>query len=307
MTDARLGAVAYLNMLPFFHQGNITVFKTPRALNDAARRGDVDAACMSAIAGLRAGFRPLFPAFGIGAAGPVRSVFVEPVPFSAAEDGFWRNWERGLPSREEVVLWTSGASEHSEWLASTLLETAGARVEVIVDAELEKLSAEALRARLERHRRGRPAAALFIGDPALVRAHSEPATFRVDLASAWQAFSGLPCVFAAWFNCRAPGANDASADQSAEVHVATLSAALESWEALGSRGRRDAIARFFQSASGALLNSDLVTSLETYVEGISFAFGDGFLRTLAEYEKILSAQGKRKDLLGGVSKGVALS
>ena len=206
MTDARLGAVAYLNMLPFFHQGNIAVFKTPRALNDAARGGDVDAACMSAIAGLRAGFRTLSPAFGIGAAGPVRSVFVEPMPFSAAEDGFWRNWARGLPSREEVILWTSGASEHSEWLAGALLEAAGARVEVIVDAELEKLSAGALRARLERHRWGRPAAALFIGDSALVRAHSEPSTFRVDLASAWQAFSGLPCVFAAWFACRAVSA-----------------------------------------------------------------------------------------------------
>lgn len=282
MTNARLGAVSYLNMLPYFHEGNVRVFETPRALNNAARAGEVDAACMSAIAGLRAGFRPLVPAFGIGARAEVRSVFVEPVPFSAAEEAFWRAWERGLSCSEEVVLWTSGASEHSEWLACTLLEEAGARVEVVVDPELERLPAAEFRRRLELQRRGRPVAALFIGDPALSRARLAPHTFRVDLGLAWNAFSGLPCVFAAWFACTPANPMQGTTE--------VFQTALNSWEALGPTGRREAIARFFPSLPEAPLSAGDLSDLQTYLEGISFTFDAAFVRTLSEYERLLAAQ-----------------
>lgn len=319
MTGARLGAVSYLNMLPYFHQGDVAVFHTPRALNEAARRGEVDAACMSAIAGLRAGFRPLVPSFGIGARHAVRSVYLEPLPRHPEDLDLWRRWEAGLSERtwaqtpsgsgplplqgQNVAIWTSGASEHSEWLARTLLLSAGAHVEVRLEADLEHLGPHALRSRLESVDTGRPVAALFIGDPALARAHAAPDAYRIDLASAWQAATGLPCVFATWFDCRPAlsleaGGKELSpvrgllAPRVAPLRVDPLVAALERWERLGSCERREAIARFVSKGTGgSSLTGDDLASLESYLEGIAFRFDDAFLKTLAEYERLLAAQG----------------
>lgn len=301
-----LGAVGYLNMLPFFHLGDVPVFRTPRALNDAARAGKVGAACTSAIAGLRAGWIPLQPALGVGAAGSVRSVFLEPVPFLASEHAAWDALTRSLqgvfaphvralvegtaipsplvrtyaPTPRPVVLFSSGASEHSEWLARTLLEAAGFSVRVDYVPLLTQLSEKELREVVELRRQGAAAALLVIGDPALARCLRAPATPRLDLADLWRTATGLPCVFACWFQC---GAAAFDAGRARMV----LEGNLRAWRALPARGKRDAIVAFLGPEATAHLDF-----YESYLEGITFEFGAAgspFARTVALYEALLAA------------------
>jgi len=292
----RVGAVAYLNMLPFFHTGSMPVFATPRALNDAMREGRLDAACMSAAAGLRAGFVPVAPAHGIGARGAVRSVYLEPLCASIDDAAFWTAWELSLddglaemlartaplPMHGEVVLFCWGASEHSEWLATTLLAARGWRARVVRHAGFDDASTAEQAAFVAAGRQGRPAAALVIGDAALARAHAAPGAHRVDLAAAWRRFAGTPCVFATWFR-RA----DAGAETDAAV-AGILAQGLDAWEGADDSARARAVRAFFAPAS---VDTSRVHEHLDYLRGITYAFDASFVATLDAYRALLARHG----------------
>jgi predicted solute-binding protein len=284
-------------MLPYFHTGRMPVFATPRLLNDAMRNGSLDAACMSAIAGLRAGFEPIAPALGVGARGAVRSVFLEPLHTFADDVAFWMAWERSLddglgealasptslPTRGEVCLFCSGASEHSEWLATTLLAARGWRARVIRQEGFDAWSIERQAAFVMAHGAGNPAAVLVIGDAALVRAQAAPLAYRIDLALAWHRFARTPCVFAAWF--RRP---DATANGAFDSAVAPLLAqALAAWEHASDPVRAGAIRQFFAPAELAPARVD--EHLD-YLGGITYAFDASFVATLDAYRALLARQ-----------------
>jgi hypothetical protein len=138
-----LGAVNYLNMLPFFaFAPGVHRTPVPRELNNLAREGRIAAGCLSAIAGLSSGFEPAAPFMGVGAERKVESVFLEPIIPGAKDKAgkaiaFWndvrfRNID-GLQRLEHtaaaddehaqnhVRILSSEASEQAEWLFRTLL------------------------------------------------------------------------------------------------------------------------------------------------------------------------------------------
>lgn len=225
-----LGAVSYLNMLPyFFDDPGVTTLPSPRELNVLAKEDAFDAACLSAIAGLRAGFSPISPFFGIGSRGPVASVYLEPI-FAQQDinksnytDGvteFWIDFVNGNKNRLHeldlksppprvvrlVHLLTVGASEHSEWLIRVLLAAQGFATEVHrVPESWHALSPRQLAAHVQMAELQGPCAMLVIGDPALQRAamYRDVGTPRLDLGALWEDFSaGLPCLFAIWYQTR---------------------------------------------------------------------------------------------------------
>src|SRR5690349_8109568 len=162
----RLGAVAYLNMLPFFaYAPDIELVPHPRALNTLAMKRQLDAACMSAIAGLSQGFQPIEPFTGVGAEYKVGSAFLEPIVRTQSDRLFWGEVHRrninGLAefgrldviasvSTPKFYLLTSGASEQSEWLFCALLAAQGLQAVVLrVPGAWAKLDPAGLAAVLE--------------------------------------------------------------------------------------------------------------------------------------------------------------
>jgi|GEM_PF-4753830 len=320
---AGLGAVAYVNMLPYFHLGNVPLFPTPRALNEHARAGKLVGACTSAIAGLRAGWRPLVPLHGIGAEGEVRSVYIEPIllgdpvaesakAVESVESVDWKELPdrlagsmpkgaRALPTSilPAVTLFTSGASEHSEWLACVLLKAVGHTVHVVREPALAGVPEETLQRLIRDHAKTPLAALLLIGDPALFRGVRLPAAPRFDLAQLWRAATGLPCVFAVWFDCRPTerldtretGAPFATGESVRVVEV--LHENLRAWECLSSAGRRERIAWFLASQGanaippGLSIDFEPLSFFESYLEGITCRFDASFAATLKAYEQLL--------------------
>lgn len=269
------GAVAYLNMLPFFHSSkDITLAKSPRGLNEAAREGAVDCACMSVIAGIRAGFTPVFPFVGVGSEKRVKSVYLEALPMNAAKPvgteilelpSFWGQFcsqNKGLlqeflfdsapPYAGRVHLFTAGASEHSEWLACVLLWAQGYSTLVHrIDQSLQFESPVALAERYQGVCNGEPAALLVIGDTALARARrlAHTARCRLDLATLWNSFSNLPCLFAAWFDTRSPARNTSA------LNSEMLATSVAQWTAQSDFARWCVAREFLEKHSPAMLES----------------------------------------------------
>jgi chorismate dehydratase len=180
-TKARMGRIAYLNVLPiyfalehiFSDNGFRLVRGTPAELNALMRRGEVDLGSISAMEYGRA-FRDylLLPDLSISSKGAVGSVLLfSRVPFSR------------LDGRRIRV---SAAS------------ASGAALVKVLMAKLFEVQPLYQPGQLA----GAPltdcAAVMAIGDEALRLSAAGAMPFELDLGQAWQELTGLPFVFGVW-------------------------------------------------------------------------------------------------------------
>ena len=191
-TPLRVGRIPYLNSEPFYYglgsepeaDALIAVelhSLPPRAMGEAARRGELDAGPFSLVDcfGLRGEFEPL--GLGIAARGPVGSVLL-----------FAR---RPLEALTGALIGVSDATVTSAALLRVLLAH---RYEVRPRAYVHPSEARD--------------ALLLIGDEALTFPEGLPhLPYRYDLAEEWFHWQGLPFVFALWMVRRdlPPAAKDA--------------------------------------------------------------------------------------------------
>lgn len=202
-SDLRFGAVAYLNMLPFFTgQSQFELLPSPSALNSEAHRFDVY--CSSFIAGLNHGKMPITSHYGVFSSGAVMSVFVEPLFHTENHQTFWAQlqelWSHRHPSpisglngsenHGKVILRTSGDSAQSVWMFEVLCALAGFQVVALKDD---------VKAPLNNAGKPYPEARLYIGDKALWRIKNSPNVTRLDLGEFWTRHTGRKAWFAAWF------------------------------------------------------------------------------------------------------------
>ena len=181
MRQLRYGRIAFVNVAPVetaFDTGAVTrdamvVADVPTRLNAMLQAGDLDVAAISAAHYLA--HRDELELLGdlcIAADGPVRSVLlVSPVPPALLGDA--------------TIALTAQSASGRALLALLLAHVDGVhpQFEVVDDALGAALA-------------GRPT--LLIGDDALAaRARCAPARIH-DLGEAWQAWTGLPFVFAVW-------------------------------------------------------------------------------------------------------------
>jgi predicted solute-binding protein len=303
--NPKKGAVAYLNMLPYFaFSKNITLFKSPRELNDAARNGQVTQACMSAIAGIQADFRPTSPLMGIGARRHVQSVYLEPIALSPEDTEFWSKIQEqnagGLAHvvphhgsfrapQKVIHMLSTGTSEHSEWVFRTLLQVQGFRCQVhrVPQAWGLKSFAE-LRHAAKDLVGNEKCALLVIGDPALAREALFPCAaaenLRFDLAEFWFSFSQLPCVFAVWFDTQ-----NLPCDTVSKSNDLPLVESLKMWKSTPDFQKGQIVESFLRKHSASaeiLLNSTPMESLLAYLDNIEFIFDDEFEKTLHTYQQL---------------------
>jgi chorismate dehydratase len=180
MAKARVGRIAYLNVLPiyfalehiFSENGFHLVRGTPAELNALMRRGEVDLGSISAMEYGRA-FRDylLLPDLSISSKGAVGSVLLfSRVPFSRLDGRTIR---------------VSAAS------------ASGAALVKILMAELFEVQP-----RYQTGQASAPpadcAAVMAIGDEALRLKAAGAMPFELDLGQAWQELTGLPFVFGVW-------------------------------------------------------------------------------------------------------------
>jgi chorismate dehydratase len=178
---ARLGRIAYLNVLPIYfaleqifgENGFHLVRGTPAELNALMRRGEVDLGSISAMEYGRA-FKDylLLPDLSISSKGAVGSVLLfSRVPFSR------------LNGR---TIRVSAASASGAALVKVLM----ARLFAVQPRyQSGQLAAASL---------GDSAAVLAIGDEALALKTAGVMPFELDLGEAWQELTGLPFVFGVW-------------------------------------------------------------------------------------------------------------
>lgn len=178
---ARLGRIAYLNVLPIYfalenvfgENGFRLIRGTPAELNHLMRRGEVDLGSISAMEYGRA-FRNylLLPDLSISSRGAVGSVLLfSRVPFSKLDGRTIR---------------VSSASASGAALVKVLM----ARLfEVEPRYQPGQLTDIPLRD---------CAAVMAIGDEALALKAAGALPFELDLGEAWQELTGLPFVFGVW-------------------------------------------------------------------------------------------------------------
>jgi chorismate dehydratase len=178
---ARLGRIAYLNVLPiyfaleniFSENGFHLVRGTPAELNGLMRRGEIDLGSISAMEYGRS-FRDylLLPDLSISSRGAVGSVLLfSRVPFSRLDGRTIR---------------VSAAS------------ASGAALVKILMAEIFGVQPRYQQGRLPGAPREKCTAVMAIGDEALRLAAAGTLPFELDLGQAWQELTGLPFVFGVW-------------------------------------------------------------------------------------------------------------
>ena len=181
MAKARLGRIAYLNVLPiyfalenlFSDNGFHLVRGTPAELNALMRRGEVDLGSISAMEYGRA-FRDYFllPDLSISSKGAVGSVLLfSRVPFSRLDGRTIR---------------VSAAS------------ASGAALVKVLMAELFEVQPRYQRGQLAGVPLEECAGVMAIGDEALRLKAAGAMPFELDLGEAWQELTGLPFVFGVW-------------------------------------------------------------------------------------------------------------
>ena len=181
MAKARVGRIAYLNVLPIYfalehifgENGFHLVRGTPAELNALMRRGEVDLGSISALEYGRA-FRDYFllPDLSISSKGAVGSVLLfSRVPFSRLDGRTIR---------------VSAAS------------ASGAALVKILMAELFEVQPRYQPGQLAGAPLKEVAAVMAIGDEALRLKGAGTMPFELDLGQAWQELTGLPFVFGVW-------------------------------------------------------------------------------------------------------------
>jgi predicted solute-binding protein len=294
-----MGVVSYLNMLPFFYDdsGTCLVAKSPAELNGLLVSGKVAAGCVSNIAGLRHGLRLILPAMGVACRGPVKSVYLEPLIVDSADIEFWDRFERRNGSKnndliavierkqsrsdisgQKVEIMTSGASEQSLWLTQTLLALQGFESSVsLIEGADSKLQAELLKLKIPD--KSCPRVLLSIGDPALARLQNFQNFFRMDVSQLWFERTGLPCVFAAWYESKAEiGAAQTTAFETQKRRKAVLS-----WGEFEKDAKKARIQSFLEPKVSS--DKELNEHWE-YLSNISYLFVEGEMRCLELFKRL---------------------
>ena len=255
-----LGAVAYLNMLPFFADDpRVELYATPRLLNNS--KSISNAYCSSLIAGLNAGKNPVSNRYGVFSSGPVQSVYIEPLIATDAHAEFWHRLEQLWAHRQpdpvaalsdsgahgRVILRTCGASEQSVWMVRVLTALAGFRIEVMTDADPHPLA---------QAEKSPPEARLWIGDPALERRSYCKDVYRIDIGEVWNSHTGYKAWFAGWF------AGSAYEDANQIELTRLLMNKTEGWAQRSEFSRWCATFKFLESQKSILLNSQSLQSTD---------------------------------------------
>lgn len=264
-----VGAVAYLNMLPyFFGDDDVVLHRTPQELNRALAAGEVDAGCSSVVAGFELGLEPLWPLAGVGAEAGVRSVYLEPVVASETERFQWQSLRAAFSavhqhdcdgaSRQslglaqgkvsEVLLLSSGASAQSLWLCENLLSGMGVHTRVrLIEPSLLRCSPQEILSHLGPSDADQLRCVLAIGDPALRRLYLFPepehVLLRFDLGELWRDYTGLPCLFALWF------ARKGLSESVRSALGERMLVGLDRWNGLTLEQRMDAALAFLERAN----------------------------------------------------------
>jgi chorismate dehydratase len=229
MAKARVGRIAYLNVLPIYfalenifgENGFHLVRGTPAELNALMRRGEVDLGSISAMEYGRA-FREYFllPDLSISSKGAVGSVLLfSRVPFSRLDGRTIR---------------VSAAS------------ASGAALVKVLMAELFEVQPRYQQGQLAGVPLKEVAAVMAIGDEALRLKGAGTMPFELDLGQAWQELTGLPFVFGVWAVRR--DFAEAHPDATATLHRLLLRS--RDW-GLGSLAELSRIAAAFFSMSPA--------------------------------------------------------
>jgi chorismate dehydratase len=178
MDRLRLGAVEYLNARPLVyglqrHAGRFDVrFDVPARCAELLHGRLVDFGLVPSIEYLRGESYVAVPGVAIGSDGPVASVAV----FSHLPIDRIRTVALDAGSRTSVALFAVLCARHF-----------GIAPEVRVMPPEPARMLEACDA------------ALLIGDAALLFEHEAAGVDKIDLGLAWQAYAGLPFVYAFWF------------------------------------------------------------------------------------------------------------
>jgi predicted solute-binding protein len=199
----KLGAVQYLNMLPFFYsEPQVQLFSSPRELNQAMRNGHLDAACMSCVAGREQNYLEL--PFGVFAENYVLSVLLYSLSGSSAqllEKLTYYNFQVEAEMHRNIFLFSSGASEQSEWMAKKIFKhlIPSAQIEVVRNKKFEHMPISAIAPKINENSF---VFYLCIGDEAIFRRlHKDVNDIFFDVAKLWKALFQQPAHFASWF-CR---------------------------------------------------------------------------------------------------------
>ena len=191
-----------------------------------------------------------------------------------------------------------------------LLRCQGFDVRVVYEPSLSSLP----RFELLKLTKGLPSAILSIGDEALLRQIKDPEAYRLDLGEMWQNFSGLPPVFATWFE--SPNTVPLASEGLQDV-VSMISNSLLAWNKLTVAEKSRIVQGFLnQGSRSALLRMGVeqvtgverahavknaphenieypVTSLPSvldYIANITYEFGEDQRQTIEVYKKLLQMQ-----------------
>jgi chorismate dehydratase len=178
MIRIRLGAVEYLNARPLVyglrrHADRFDVrFDVPARCAELLHGGQVDFGLVPSIEYLRGGPYVAVPGVAIGSDGPVASVAV----YSRLPIERVRTVALDASSRTSVALFKVLCTRHFG-----------------IDPDVRVMAPEPDRMLAACD------AALLIGDVALLFDHEAAGVRKTDLGLEWQAYSGLPFVYAFWF------------------------------------------------------------------------------------------------------------
>lgn len=176
MSPLRLGAVSYLNTKPLvygldaFPDRFDVRFDVPSKCAALLHDGQVDLGLIPAIEYLRGDYR-IVPDVSIASDGPVATVAI----FTRKAIADIRTLALDLSSRTSVALTRVLCARH--WRIQPSFTPA--------EPDLEAMLARA-------------DAALVIGDPAFDIDPARSGVDKIDLGAEWQAFTGLPFVYAMW-------------------------------------------------------------------------------------------------------------
>lgn len=302
----RLGAVSYLNMLPYFlDDSEVICFPSPAQLNENIDSNLDLVGCSSAVFGLRSGCH-LVEGFGISAQSKVRSVFLAPHEVKASQGKTWDevrcrvfqpppDWMSKLglasPGSAPVAIrvFSNAHSAQSQWLFQCLFAYSGFRLEFWNTSDsILSLPTPEFEEWLISEKGGEYAprdnaitARLFIGDLALRNWFERTESQRercLDLADLWNEWTGLPCVFAGWCT------------RSTHVNQAEVRAKIElkllKWEGLSSPEKRLAIGRYVKTHPQTNLKPLDLDFLSDYLDGIRFRFSTREEQTWSYYRQM---------------------
>lgn len=300
-SELKIAAVNYLNMFPFFaFAEDVVLFETPREANAATARGDVQAACISAISGIRNSLTPVSPFMGVATRTTVESVFVEPVLETSQDEIFWNQFSDAVKThriaasgttfkqKEHVIhLVSSGASEQSEWMFRTLCRNLGFEVQVHYSGDAKNVEAHSLHILGAQTTpfKSQSVARLYIGDPALLRKWiTHPETPRWDLATLWQHASQGPAIFAIWYGNKT---------ENSEVLGEKILNNLKKWQDAPEQLKLQTLLTFLENSRNSVHRQILVWKNEKklwdYLSNLTFILDNDFQIAFDGYRKLANS------------------